>query len=245
MNNVNGFGAYRQTMYDSTVQAKKEQQAAAKTGSTAKNDPTKKTENKQKDVQLSKAAKDLLQELQKKYGNMDFIVADYDSEEEAASYLSRGTKEFSVLIDPEELERMASDESVKEQNIGLLDEAVGQLKDLKEQLGDKEDEVLHMGVSIGKNGEMNFFAELEKTGERQKDFIDKMREDKKEAAKEEEEKKADAQLKEKYPYEQSKRTTVYADSAEELLEKIRNVDWDSIKEETTAETTGTRFDFTV
>ena len=45
---------------------------------------------------------------------MDFIVADYESEEEASAYLSRGTKEYSVLIDPELLEEMAADGKTKE-----------------------------------------------------------------------------------------------------------------------------------
>ena len=34
-------------------------------------------------------------EIQKTYSNMDFMVADYESDEEAASYLSRSTKEYS------------------------------------------------------------------------------------------------------------------------------------------------------
>lgn len=244
MNNVSGYGIYQNNLYGNAVQNNRDQSKAGKTNTASKTNAAK-SADKTNNVQLSDKAKNLLQELQKKYGNMDFIVADYDSEEEAASYLSRGTKEYSVLIDNEELERMASDDSVKEQNMKLLDDAVGQLADLKDQLGDKKDEVAHMGVSIGKNGEMTFFAELEKAGERQKDFVDKMIADKKEAAKDEEAKEADAQLKEKYPYASSKKTTVYADSAKELLEKINNVDWDSIKEETTAETTGTKFDFSI
>ncbi len=239
MNNVNGYGVYQKNYYENAVQNKKEQAKADKTKGTSRNNAAKKTGDK-KDIQLSRAAQNLLKELQKKYGNMDFIVADYESEEEAASYLDRGTKEYSVLIDPEELERMAADESVKDKNTKLLDEAVGQLSDLKNKLGEKGEEVTHLGVSIDKNGELSYFAELEKAGERQKEFVDKIREDKKEAAKE-----AEADLKEKYPYERSKKTRVYADSADELLEKIKGVDWDAIKEETTAPTAGTRFDFTV
>ena len=121
-----------------------------------------------------------MQELKKNYGNMDFIVADYSSDEEAQSYLSRGSKEYTVLIDPAELERMAEDDEVKTKNLALLDEAVGNLDALKEQLKDteNEDSVVHLGVTIGSNGSVSYFADLEKIGERQKEFVDKIREKK-------------------------------------------------------------------
>ena len=175
---------------------------------------------------------------------MDFMVADYESEEEAASYLGRGSKEYSVLIDPEELERMASDDNVKEQNLSILDNAVGKLDEMKNQLGDKENEVVRMGVSIGKNGEVSYFAELEKAGELKKEFVDRIRENKKENAKEADA-KTDSRTHGRYDYEHSKRTTLYASTAEELLDKIKNVDWDDIREETIIPTSGGRFDFTV
>ena len=37
---------------------------------------------------------------------MDFMVAEYEGDDEAAEYLSRGTKDYSVLIEPELLEKM-------------------------------------------------------------------------------------------------------------------------------------------
>lgn len=238
MNKVNGYGAYQNNLYDSLVQNRKDQSKTSKYDSSKKADKSGKANGS---VQLSDKAKALLQELKKKYTNMDFIVADYDSEEEAASYLSRGTKEYSVLIDSEELERMASDESVKEQNLALLDEAVGKLDEIKNQLGDHKDEVVSMGITIGKDGEMSFFAELEKAGERQKEFIDSIREGKKEAAEKAAADKADPRHPYAHGYERGKRTTVHASTVEELLDKISNIDWDSIKEESTAHMPGERF----
>ena len=177
MNKVNGYNLYQNTYYDSTINKKTQSKTSKTTSSRTGN--TQKTGS---NVQLSNRAKALLQELKNTYSNMDFMVADYETEEEAASYLGRGTKEYSVLIDPEELERMASDDSVKEQNLAALDQAVGKLDEMKEQLGDRKDEVIRMGINIGKNGEVSYFAELEKAGERQKEFVDKIREGKKEAA---------------------------------------------------------------
>ena len=85
---------------------------------------------------------------------------------------------------------------MKKQNLSLLDEAVGKLDDIKEELKEtgREDEVVSLGVTIGKDGQVSYFAELEKAGERQKEFVDKMREEKKEAAKEE----ADAEKADRY-----------------------------------------------
>lgn len=248
MSKINGYSVYQNNYYSNTVQNKKDQEKAQKSDTSKKTESTKKTDHNS--VKLSDKAKALLQELKKKYGNMDFIVADYDSEEEAASYLSRGTKEYSVLIDSEELERMAEDEEVKNQNLALLDEAVGKLDDLKEQLNDTEngDQVVQLGVTIGKDGEISFFAELEKVSERQSEFVDKIREEKKEAAadaKAADAEKAAAQNYDTYNTEKGKRTTVYASSTEELLEKIAGVDWDNIKGETTANMPGGHFDFSI
>lgn len=239
MNKVTGYNLYQNNYYDNSI-AKKSQSKTTKTH-TSKTDKTKKTDNS--NVQLSDRAKALLQELKRTYSNMDFMVADYESEEEAASYLNRGSKEYSVLIDPEELERMASDDNVKEQNLSLLDAAVGKLDEMKDQLGDRKDEVVRLGVSIGKNGEVSYFAELEKTGERQREFIDKIREGKKEAA--DEAAKSESKTYGKYDYEHSKRTILYASTAEELLDKINNIDWNNIKEETSVPSPGGRFDYTV
>lgn len=245
MNKVSGYNVYQNNYYDQSVKNRKESDKASKADSAKKSNNTRKANNNP--VQLSSKAKALLQELKKTYSNMDFMVADYDSEEEAASYLSRGTKEYSVLIDSEELERMAADDDVKKQNLSLLDEAVGKLDEVKDQLGDHKDEVVSMGISIGKNGEMSFFAELEKVSERQKDFVEKIREDKKEAAKKAESDKTDPRQAQahQYDYERSKRTTVYASSADELVDKINNVDWNNIKEETTRPMPGGHFSFSI
>ena len=243
MNKVSGYNAYQNNYYDNSVRSKEKQAKTSGADSTKKADSTKTTDHKP--VQLSTRPNAHYQELKKTAPNIDCMVADYESDEEAASYLSRSTKEYSVLIDSEELERMAADEDVKKQNLSLLDDAVGKLDDVKEQLGDHKDEVVRMGISIGKDGEMSFFAELEKAGERQKEFVDKIRADKKEAAGKAQADKTDPRHPQQYKYEHSKRTTVYASTAEELLDKISNVDWDNIKEETSVPMPGDHFSFSV
>lgn len=221
MSRIDGYGIYQSNFYENAAKGKKTKQAE-------KTDKTEKTE-KNSQIQLSEQAKQLLEKLKKTYGNMDFIVADYETEEEAEKYLSRGTKEYSVLIEPELLEEMAADKETKEKYIGLLDEATGKLADMKEQLGDKKEEVTHLGVSIGKDGTISYFAELEKVTEKQKERIEKAGEEKKE---------------DKSVSEKTKKTRVQASSVEELLEKIRNVDWSQMKADKVQES-GSRFDCTI
>lgn len=238
MNNMNGIGSYnamQKNIYGAAAQSRKTAKADDK-----KTDETKKTNSNS--LQLSDKAKALLQELKKTYNNADIYVAEYETDEEAAEYLSRGSKDFSVLIDPEELERMAADDEVKKKNLNLLDESLGKLSEMKEELKEtgREDEVVTLGVNIGKDGQVSYFAELEKSGERTKEFVDKMLEDKKEANAE----KAD-KVQDKYNFEHSKRATVSANSVEELLEQIKNFNWDNVKEETSIPMPGKNFDFTV
>lgn len=242
MNNMNGVSSYnamQRGVYNSTAQSRKTAKADEK-----KTNETKKTNRNP--VQLSDRAKALLKELQKTYSNADFYVAEYETDEEASEYLSRGSKDFSVLIDPEELERMANDDEVKKQNLALLDESLNKLGEMKEELKNtgREDEVVNLGVSIGKGGQVSYFAELEKAGERTREFVEKIREDKKEAAKEAEAEK-NGKGQDKYNYEHSKRATVSADSVEDLLNQIKNFNWDNVKEETTIPMPGKNFDFTV
>lgn len=222
MDKVSGYNAYQSSYYESRVRDKKEQE----TSKTTKAEGTKKG----KEVQLSRKAQDLLKELKKKYRNMDFIIADYESEEEASAYLKRGTKEYSVLIEPELLEEMASDGKTKEKQLNLLESAASELSNMKQQLGARGDEVSRVGVAIDKDGSMSFFAELEKVSEKQRARIENARETKRE----------EAAIQEK----RSKRTRVEADSVEELIEKIRNVDWSQIKEEGRF-TSGSKFDFSI
>ena len=226
MDRIGSYGVYQNNYYNSMKSSKTDSKAVSK---------TKESEGaSQKKVELSYNAKKLLKEMQKMYRNTDFIVADYESEEEAAAYLSRGTSKYSVLLTPEELEKMAADENVKNENLKTLDNAFAKLDEMKEKLGEKGQEVSRLGVVLGDNGEVSFFAELEKSSQMQRERIEKQRESNREAAKEERKEKMD-ELREggagplpgRIP---AKRTTVYGSSIEELLENMNHVDWDRVAE---------------
>ncbi len=199
---------------------------------------TEKTESgraKDKEAaKLSAGAQKVLDELKQKYGNMDFMVADFENADEARDILSRSSKEFSVLFSAEELEKMASDESYKEKNIGRIESAVAFSNRINEQFGygtgDPTVGVKQVGVSFNSDGTVSYFAELEKVSERQRERIEESRE-KKAEEKKAEEKKADARTADYQRYGQATKSYyASADSEEELLEKLSEIDWSDVKE---------------
>ncbi len=191
-----------------------------------------------KQPELSQGAKDLLNEMQKKYGDMDFFVADYSSDDEAQRCLSRGSKEYSVLIEPELLEKMAADESVKEKYLGIIDDAKNKISDVKDEIdklddgedGVKKADIKNIGFSVKSDGSVSFFAELEKSSADQKKRIEQAREDKK-VQKKEDEKEAKAKKLKEQQEDRVKRSVVRGDTASELIKNIREVDWDKVAEE--------------
>ena len=224
MNKVGSYDAYvnNYRSYDA-AQAGAQKTAAEKATEKAAAKP----------VELSRDAKNLLKELQQKYGNMDFIVGNYETEEEAASYLARGTKDYSVLISAEELEKMAKDETVKKDSLDKIESARNELAYMRTQLQESGENVKKLGVVFEKDGTSTLFASLEKTNEQQKERLEEAKD-----AKNTEKNTASAG---DSLYKRTKETTVKAKTVEELLEKIRNVDWDSV-EEKTVPATGSKFD---
>lgn len=223
MNKVGMYDSYvnNYRSYETQTQTAAQKAAAEKTGESANTKP----------VELSREAKDLLKELQQKYGNMDFIVGEYETDEEAAAYLSRGTKQYSVLMSAEELEEMAKDSSSKKAGMDKIESARNQLAYMQTQLGESGENVKKLGVVFEKDGSTTLFASLEKMSEQQKERQEEARE-----AKRAERSAANP------AYNRTKETTVKAKTTEELLEKIRGVDWDKV-EEKLVPASGSKFDY--
>ena len=156
----------------------------------------------QEGVELSDAAKNLLAELKEKYGNMDIAVAEWSSDEEQDYYASLATKEYSVLINPELLEKMAADESVREQYESMLSGAGEKFDTLQEELGEDADKIKSFRISIDQDGNVSYAVELLKemaenskaekkedtSAEKQQERIDEKRAERKKAEKERQEK---------------------------------------------------------
>ena len=91
-----------------------------------------------------------------KYDNMDIAVAEWSSDEEQDYYASMATKEYSVLINPELLEKMAADESVREQYESVLSGAGEKFDTLQEELGEDADKIKSFRISIDQDGNVSY-----------------------------------------------------------------------------------------
>ena len=220
----------------------KENDSVTRTGSTSTNGISAKNEE-----QLSKKAQDFLKNLRSKYGDFDFMIG--NTSDELKSLSKSGSKEFSVIFSSAEIEKMANDEKYAEEKMQGVQGAVKMCKRICEENGyvsafgkgnGENGTINKIGISIDDNGNSKLFAELEKTSSKQRERIEKNRE------KHAEEKKTADKLKKKNPYEKAdkdtvKRTTIEADTMEELMEKIKDVDWKNINDSKS----GDRFNFSV
>lgn len=243
-------GNYQQATgyYNNTVNRKEKQQA----GRMASTDKTSSAGyvDKSKESSLSAKAQDVLKMLREKYKNMDFMVADFENEDDAKSILSRGTKEYSVLMSGDELEKMASDEKYLQERMDGIDGAVRMSKEINQQFGyesafAKEEgaAVTRFGITLNDDGTTSFFAEMEKSNAKQWERIGQAREEKR-AEKKAEDKKTENEMKEYLKMGSGvKRTTVSANSMDELINKIKNVNWDAVKE--VQPENGGKYDFSI
>ncbi len=195
-----------------------------------------------KEPKLSTVAKNVLDEIRKTYGDMDIMV--YEDGKDAKELLSRSTKEFTVMFSAEELEKMASGEKYKKQQINGIQGAVRMSEAINEKYGyerafgkqNNDVAISKIAISFNEDGSTTMFAELEKMSKQQRDHIEAAREKRAEEKKSVEKKAAQ---KEQEPV---KRTIVSASSMDELIAKINEVDWNKVKEESNI---GSRFDFSV
>lgn len=207
---------------------------------------------KANESKLSEKAQGFLASLREKYGDYDFYVGDINGDTDA---LTRGgSKEYSVIISSDEIERMANDEDYANQQMKYVEDAISMSKQVVEEVNkDSEDgeqtSISKLSIVIGKDGAMSIFAELERSTKLQSERIEKARQDKKEDKAEEEKKQqeeARAERLKNSPYDKFskgsvKRTTVEANSVDELLEKIKSIEWDKIP----AGGVGERFDLSI
>ena len=227
--------------YQKGMQTAKKNDTITKAKETAvETKSVKSTEDK-----LSTKAKNYLENLRKTYGDYEFFVADASDDKRAL--LDKSTKEFSVIFSSSELEKMANDEEYARKKLHAVQTAVDMSKRICEQFGferggEKEEEgngfINKIAISFNEDGTMSIFAELEKVSEKQKDYIEKIKE------KRADEKKEAEELAEKKAKEKDvavKKVTLEASTEEELVEKIANIDWNKIA----GENVGVRFDFSV
>ena len=235
------------TGYQSTVRSKN--RTTTKTTATASKGATDTVDISQKNEEkLSSKAQEYLKSLREKYGDYDFLVG--NSTNDLKTLSKSGSKEFSVIFSNAEIEKMATDEKYAAEKMQGVEGAVKMCRRICEENGyisafdamkAGNGTVNKIGIVTDDNGNMKFFAELEKSSEKQKERLEKAREKKAEEKKAAEKKASKKSLYEKDDKDTVKRTTVEADSMEELIEKIKNVDWNNVPDSKS----GDRFDFSV
>ena len=197
---------------------------------------------------LSKAAQKMLENLRGSRNDMDFMVADFENGDNAKDILAQSDKEYTVIFSKEEMEKMASDPKYYAEKMHSIEGALRMSDEINAQFGfervfgktngnaDADTKITEFGISFNSDGTTTFFAQLEKSSASQKEYLEKIQE--KKAAE-----KKEAKKKEQSKQTEVRKTMVQANSKEELLDKIKNIDWDSIKPEENK--IGGRFDFSI
>lgn len=174
----------------------------------------------QEGIELSDAAKDLLAELREKYGDMEFSVAKWSSDEEQDYYAGLTDKAYSVLINPELLEKMATDPAAREEYEAIISGAGDKFDTLKEELGEDADKVKGFSVTMDKDGKVSYAVKLLKDME-ESSRVDKKTEQERLEEKRAEKKKAEKERQEKVVEKKQETEKVEASSIEELIKKIK------------------------
>lgn len=185
---------------------------------------TANTKNTIGDPKLSETASTYYEELKAKHSDVEFVLVDEanvaTAKEQSANINSN--KSMIVLISEDEVEQMATDESVRNKNEQLITDAKAQMPDLIEQLKESGVEAKSIGMEFNDDGTASYFAVIDKSIAAQKERIENKVEEKRA------EKKADAKeaAEEKTETRRAGRkedlTTVTASSMDELIKKIKD-----------------------
>ena len=110
---------------------------------------------------LSNEAKEYLSKLKEMYPDYDFIIADFETDEDASRLLSQGTGSINVLITPDLLEKMATDNATRSQYEEIIKGAADQFKEINDNLSENaKSMVKSLGISIDGDGNVSFIATL-------------------------------------------------------------------------------------
>ena len=185
---------------------------------------TANTKNTIGNPQLSETASTYYEELKAKHSDVEFVLVDdanvATAKEQSANINSN--KSMIVLISEDEVEQMATDESVRTKNEQLITDAKAQMPDLIEQLKESGVEAKSIGMEFNDDGTASYFAVIDKSiaaqKERIEDKVEEKRAEKKADAKEAAEEKSETRR----GGRKEDLTTVTASSMDELIKKIKD-----------------------
>ena len=207
---------------------------------------------------LTEKAAKYYDELRKKYGNMDFILVSKDQKEYAKANASKygNSNKMVVLIDEEKIERMAEDEKYRKQYEGIISNGANGLTQMKQKLANMGVNVKSCGIKINDNGASSFFATMDKSfktqnkkrAEKQAAKKAQKKADEKKAQKKKQQEKIEEGRKESKESRESDEITFEADSIDELMKKIENMDYVQRPEDKLSEMEkkiGRQFDYSI
>lgn len=207
---------------------------------------------------LSEKAAKYYDELRKKYGNMDFILVSKDQKEYAKANASKygNSNKMVVLIDEEKIERMAEDEKYRKQYEQVIANGAKGLTQMKTKLAQMGVNVKSCGIKVNDNGASSFFATMDKSfkaqnkkrAEKQAAKKAQKKADEKKAQKKKQQEKIEEGRTERKDAEENEEITFEADSIDELLKKIENMDYveqpqDKLRE--MEQKVGRQFDYSI
>ena len=245
---VKTYGVTSNTsFYETKVQQKKNVVGKAKDNVTV-DKAAKSSEDK-----LSSKAKAYLENLRNTYGDYDFIIA--DSGADRKELLNQSNKEYSVMFSSAELERMATDEDYAAEQMRKVQTIIDMSNRIFEQFdieraweeGATGDALLNkLAISVNDDGTMTILAEIERFSEKKQSYLEKVKDNRSEQEKIEEKFKEKTDDKKINPYKKEdeasvKKTVLKASSEEELIDKIKNINWDKVY----GEIVGAKFDFSI
>ena len=215
--------------------------------SSVANKKTEKGEALSPEDQLSDKAKDYLAKLRKSRKNVDFRISEKGMEN---NYLAKkSNKEFTIVLTNEEIERMATDKAFEKKQLYIIDKTMQDM--LKASLGIGENngsgktntsDIKDIALTLKEDGSTELIASLEKSSKsakqiakdkekkRETEKLEEKRLEKKLAAEKDKKKVAEKADEKKAEKETVKRVEVKAKTIEELVEKMKNIDWDKVPE---------------
>lgn len=207
---------------------------------------------------LSEKAAKYYEELKKKYGNMDFILVSKDQKEYAKANASKygNANKMVVLIDEEKIERMAEDEKYRKQYENVIAQGANGLSQMKNKLAQLGVNVKSCGIKVNDNGASSFFATVDKDfkaqnkkrAERQVAKKAEKKAQEKKAQKKKQQEKIEEGRTERREIKENDELTFEADSIDELIKKIENMEYTEQPEDKLREMeqkVGRQFDYSI
>ena len=178
---------------------------------------------------LSEKASSYYDELKAKHKDVEFVLVSEDQKANAKETAANinSNKSMIVLISEEEVEKMATDETVRKQNEQLIADAKAQMPDLLAQLKESGTNVKSFGIEIDDNGNASYFAVVDKSMQAQKDRIESKLEEKRTEKKADAKEDKNSKLSNKHVGKKEDLTTITASSMEELIKKIQTNAYES------------------